>query len=142
MRYPKRIAALAIVAVSAAVALAGCSSTPASSDSAAACAPSKGKVTLDFTTWVPGMADVVALWNAKHPDIQVKVQEGPNGNNGTYKNYFNEVKAGNAPDLGQVEYDALPNFRVQNALEDLSACSAVVKAKSCLLYTSDAADEL
>lgn len=130
MRYPKRIAALAIVAVSAAVALAGCSSTPASSDSAAACAPSKGKVTLDFTTWVPGMADVVALWNAKHPDIQVKVQEGPNGNNGTYKNYFNEVKAGNAPDLGQVEYDALPNFRVQNALEDLSACSAVVKAKS------------
>ncbi|WP_431218978.1 ABC transporter substrate-binding protein [Leifsonia xyli] len=132
MRYPKRIAVLAAVAMSAAVALAGCSSSSSSSgsgDSAAACKPSGGKVTLDFTTWVPGMADVVKLWNQKNPDIQVKVQEGPNGNNGTYKNFFNEVKAGNAPDLGQVEYDALPNFRVQNALEDLSACSAVVKAK-------------
>ncbi|ANF32609.1 sugar ABC transporter substrate-binding protein [Leifsonia xyli] len=131
MRYPKRIAAIAALAVSATVALAGCSSSSSGSgDTAAACAPAKGKVTLDFTTWVPGMADVVKLWNDKNPDIQVKVQEGPNGNNGTYKNFFNEVKAGNAPDLGQVEYDALPNFRVQNALADLSACSAVVKAKS------------
>lgn len=130
MRYPKRIAALAALAVSATVALAGCSSSSGDGDSAASCTPAEGKVTLEFTTWVPGMDEVVKLWNDKNPDIQVKVQQGPNGNNGTYKNFFNEVKAGNAPDLGQVEYDALPNFRVQNALEDLSACSAVVKAKS------------
>lgn len=131
MRIPKKAALVAALALSATAALAGCSSSSGGDGgSAAACEPSGGTVTLDFTTWVPGMSDVVKLWNEKNPDIQVKVQTGPNGNSGTYKNFFNEVKAGNAPDLGQVEYDALPNFRVQDALADLSACADVVKAKS------------
>jgi multiple sugar transport system substrate-binding protein len=131
MRIPKKTALVAALALSATAALAGCSSSSGGDSTAAAsCQPADGKVTLDFTTWVPGMADVVKLWNDANPDIQVKVQTGPNGNSGTYKNFFNEVKAGNAPDLGQVEYDALPNFRVQDALDDLSACADVVKAKS------------
>ena len=113
------------------MALAGCSSgaTTGGGGAAEACAPSEGKVDLTFTTWVPGMDRVVELWNAKNPDIQVKVQSGPNGNSGTYQNFFNQVKAGNAPDLGQIEYDALPNFRVQDAVENIAACKNILDAK-------------
>jgi multiple sugar transport system substrate-binding protein len=129
-----RIRTAAAVAVISALALAGCSSGGGSSTSASSgassCAPSKGKVNLTFTTWVPGMDKVVDLWNQKNPNIQVKVQTGPNGNGGTYQNFFNQIKAGNAPDLGQIEYDALPNFRVQNGLENIAACGDVAKSKS------------
>lgn len=133
MHVTKRAAVVVSLALAATIGLAGCSSSSGSSDSGAnadACKPSSGKVTLNFTSWIPGIDKVVKLWNDKNPDIQVKVQIGPNGNSGTYKNYFNELKAGNAPDLAQVEYDALPNFRVQDALTDLSACSDVTAAKS------------
>jgi multiple sugar transport system substrate-binding protein len=113
-----------------AVVLSGCSSTGSDGGSAAAsCAPAEGKVDLSFTSWIPGIEEVVDVWNQENPDIQVKVQTGPNGNSGTYQNFFNQLKAGNAPDLGQIEYDALPNFRVQNGLMDLGACDEVMAAK-------------
>ena len=118
------------VAVLSAVVLSGCSSTGSEGGSAAAsCAPAEGKVDLSFTSWIPGIEEVVDVWNKENPDIQVKVQTGPNGNSGTYQNFFNQLKAGNAPDLGQIEYDALPNFRVQNGLMDLGACDDVMAAK-------------
>nr|BFE72904.1 hypothetical protein GCM10020092_062050 [Actinoplanes digitatis] len=60
---------------------------------AASCAPSSGPVTLTYTSWIPGIEEVVAAWNAKNPNIQVKVQTGPNGNGGTYQNFFNQIKA-------------------------------------------------
>jgi multiple sugar transport system substrate-binding protein len=130
-RNRSKIAALAVVG---ALALAGCTATGTSgTDSgtaASACAPSKGKVTLNFTTWVPNMDKVVKLWNAENPDIQVKVQTVPNGNSGTYQNFFNELKAGNAPDIGQVEYDTLPAFRVQDGLANIASCDGVSKAKA------------
>jgi multiple sugar transport system substrate-binding protein len=127
------------VALLSAIALAGCSSTgasgtastsAASAGSSTGCEPSGGKVDLTFTTWVPGMSDVVAIWNKENPDIQVTVQTGPNGNGGTYQNFSNELKAGNAPDLGQIEYDTLPSFRVQDGLTDLGACADVMAAKN------------
>ncbi|MFC7527636.1 ABC transporter substrate-binding protein [Actinoplanes sp. GCM10030250] len=130
MRFPMR--SLSIVLTSA-LALTACSSggddeatTPAG---AASCAPSSGPVTLNYTTWIPGIETVVKAWNDKNPNIQVKVQTGPNGNGGTYQNFFNQLKAGNAPDLGHIEYDALPSFRVQDGLENLAACSEVTAAK-------------
>jgi multiple sugar transport system substrate-binding protein len=119
-----------VAAVLSAVVLSGCSSTGSDGGSAAAsCAPAEGKVDLSFTSWIPGIEEVVDVWNKENPDIQVKVQTGPNGNSGTYQNFFNQLKAGNAPDLGQIEYDALPNFRVQNGLMDLGACDEVMAAK-------------
>jgi multiple sugar transport system substrate-binding protein len=119
-----------VAAVLSAVVLSGCSSTGSDGGSAAAsCAPAEGKVDLSFTSWIPGIEEVVDVWNKANPDIQVKVQTGPNGNSGTYQNFFNQLKAGNAPDLGQIEYDALPNFRVQNGLMDLGKCDEVMAAK-------------
>src|SRR6478609_3493842 len=132
MQHKKR-AVVTGVALLSALALAGCSGgsggDSGSTADAAACAPSDGKVTLDFTSWIPGIEDVVAMWNEENPDIQVNVQTGPNGNGGTYKSFFSQLAAGNAPDLGQIEYDALASFRVQDGLEDLSACEDVVAAE-------------
>jgi len=71
----------------------------------------------------------VAIWNEENPDIQVEVQTGPNGNGGTYQNFFNQLAAGNAPDLGQIEFDAMPNFRVQDGLENIAACEGILEAE-------------
>ncbi|HKT55786.1 MAG TPA: extracellular solute-binding protein [Microbacterium sp.] len=122
----------AAVGLTAALALTACSgqSSTGSSTAAGDCKPSSGKVNLTFTTWVPGMDKVVDLWNSKNPNIQVKVQTGPSGNSGTYQNFFNQIKAGNAPDLGQIEYDALPNFRVQDGLMNIADCRPVSGAQS------------
>jgi multiple sugar transport system substrate-binding protein len=121
------------VLLTAALGLAACSSggDDTASEGAAtdACAPSTGPVTLTFTSWIPGIEDVVKVWNDKNPNIQVKVQTGPNGNGGTYQNFFNQLKAGNAPDLGQIEYDTLPSFRVQDGLANLAGCDIVTNAK-------------
>ncbi|MFJ6001349.1 ABC transporter substrate-binding protein [Arthrobacter sp. NPDC092385] len=127
--YGKVTAAFAMIS---ALALSGCSAGGDSSEAGAGAAPceaSDGPVELNFTTWVPGMDKVVELWNEKNPDIQVTVQTGPNGNSGTYQNFFNQIQAGNAPDLGQIEYDALPNFRVQDGLENIAECEGVADAQ-------------
>ena len=128
----KRTIRLVSVLLTSAVALAACSSAgndTGSSGTKDACAPSTGPVTLTFTSWLPKLDEVVKVWNDKNPDIQVKVQTGPNGNGGTYQNFFNQLKAGNAPDLGQVEYDALPSFRVQDGLMNLGGCDIVMQAR-------------
>lgn len=132
MQHSKKKAAAAVIAISA-FALAGCSAgggdTSGNGDATASCTPADGDVTLEFTSWIPGIEDVVKIWNDANPEIQVDVQTGPNGNGGTYQNFFNQIKAGDAPDLGQIEYDALPNFLVQDGIEDLSACEDVVAAE-------------
>jgi multiple sugar transport system substrate-binding protein len=131
-----RLRSVAVVLVSA-LSIAACSSGGDDSSSsgsgtagAASCAPSSGPVTLTFTSWVPDIQKVVDIWNKANPDIQVTVQTGPNGNGGTYQNFFNQLKAGNAPDLGQIEYDALPSFRVQDGLTNLAECDIVKQAQS------------
>ena len=133
MSHRTALAGGALLLISA-LALSACS-TGGSTDGtdAAACAPSEGKVNLTFTSWLPGIEDAVAIWNDENPDIQVEVQTGPNGNGGTYKNFFNQIEAGNAPDLGQIEYDALPNFRVQDGVVNLADCAGITDAKSSFI---------
>jgi multiple sugar transport system substrate-binding protein len=128
-----RARSLAILLTSA-LSITACSSgggdDEAATTGAASCAPSSGPVTLTYTTWIPNIEKVVDVWNKANPTIQVKVQTGPNGNSGTYQNFFNQLKAGNAPDLGHIEYDALPSFRVQDGLTDLGGCDIVTQAQS------------
>ncbi|MFJ9542295.1 ABC transporter substrate-binding protein [Streptomyces sp. NPDC101225] len=117
----------AIVAATGIAVLSGCSSSgPSDKAAAASCDPAKGKVTLQYWNTVPGMDKVVALWNEKHPDIQVETK---NISNDQYGVLGNALKAGKAPDLAQVGYDELPNLRTQNAFVDASACSAATAAK-------------
>lgn len=136
MRMMKRAVSVALLAP---LTLAACSSgggadegsgtDDGSGTDAGACQPAGEDVTLTYTSWIPGIEDVVAVWNEQNPDIQVEVQTGPNGNGGTYQNFFNQLEAGNPPDLGQIEFDALPNFRVQDGLEDLGVCEDVLAAQ-------------
>jgi multiple sugar transport system substrate-binding protein len=121
--------ASAVVAAAASIAvLAACSSpAPSGHASAASCEPAKGKVTLQYWNTVPGMDQVVALWNKKNPNIQVQTK---NISNDQYGTIGNALKAGKAPELAQVGYDELPNLRTQAALVDASACSAATAAKS------------
>ncbi len=93
-----------------------------------ACEASDGNVELEFWTWVPGMDQVVELWNEENPDVQVTVETTPAGNAGTYNNLFNGLEAGTAPDLSQVEYDSLSSFRLQDGLQDISACEGISDA--------------
>lgn len=129
MQHTKKAVATGVALLSA-MALAGCAGgdTSTGGADAAACTPADGDVTLEFTSWIPGIEDIVSVWNEENPDIQVSVQTGPNGNSGTYQSFFSQLKAGNAPDLGQIEYDALSSFRVQDGLENLAACEDVVAA--------------
>ena len=108
------------VAMLSAMVLTGCSSADTTENAGAAidCAPSDGPVNLSFTSWIPGIESVVDVWNKANPEIQVKVQTGPNGNSGTYQNFFNQIKAGDAPDLGQIEYDAKRHETVDRLLAD------------------------
>ena len=61
------------------VAACGGSSGSGSSGGTAAesCTPAQSgeKVTLTFSSWVPGMQKTVDLWNEQNPDIQVKYNQ-------------------------------------------------------------------
>ena len=87
-------------------------------------AASSGKVTLTFWSWVPGISQSVNLWNKTHPDIHVNLDEMTSGAAGTYAKMFSALQAGNAPDLGQIEYATLPNFEHVGGLVNLSPYGA------------------
>lgn len=102
----------------------------ASSGPACKPAPAGTNVQLTYSSWVPGAKKVINLWNKQNPDIQVKYREVPSGQSGTYQRYLSEVKANRTADLGFVEYDALPTFRVQGALQNIGNCPGVKEAQS------------
>ena len=81
--------------------VAGCSST-SSDTTASSCAPAQGNVTLQYWNFVPGMQDVLDVWNKSHPKIQVTMK---NIANNSADQITNAVKAGQAPDLAQIGYD-------------------------------------
>jgi len=116
--------ALAITAVSAIVA--ACSSSgggTGSPTSGSAAAPAE-KVNLTFWQWVPGADKAVALWNQTHPNIHVTLENIPSGGSGGYAKMHAALKAGNAPDLAQVEYQEVPGFLLDKGLEDLTSNGA------------------
>ena len=92
---------------------------PSSSRRRSGQAASGQKVTLTFWTWVPNMDKVVAIWNKAHPDIQVQVQAQAGGDAELTK-LLTAAKAGNPPDLAQVEYQVLPTLVSNNYLADIS----------------------
>ena len=136
-RRRRRAVAIAVAAL-AALAAAGCSSsgssstppaagTSSSAASASAPASSGQKVTLTFWTWVPNMDKVVAIWNKAHPDIQVQVQVQAGGDPELTK-LLTAAKAGNPPDLAQVEYQVLPTLVSNNYLADISQYDGNLKS--------------
>ncbi|WP_232525034.1 ABC transporter substrate-binding protein [Nocardioides mangrovicus] len=79
-----------------------------------------GPVKLTFWTWAPNMDKVVAVWNEKHPDIQVTVNKQDGGDPAVTK-LLTAVKAGKgAPDIMQAEYQKIPTLVSAGALADIS----------------------
>ncbi|MGW2374469.1 ABC transporter substrate-binding protein [Kitasatospora sp. NPDC001683] len=109
-----RLAAATLGALSLSL-VAACGSS-GSSDSTA----SSGPVTITFWGWAKGTQDVVNAFNASHKDVQVNFQQIPSGISGGYAKISDAVKAGNAPDLFNVEYAALPDFVSQGAVQDIT----------------------
>jgi multiple sugar transport system substrate-binding protein len=125
-RWHGRTIAIAAAAV-AAVLAAGCSSAGGTSSSESSSAPSQQKVTLSFWTWVPNMDKIVAIWNKAHPDIQVQVQTQAGGDAELTK-LLTAAKAGNPPDLAQVEYQVLPTLVSNNYLANIAQWDASLQS--------------
>jgi multiple sugar transport system substrate-binding protein len=121
MRSSERLrrAGAAVAALATTAVLIGACGDDGEGDQAGTPARKAGeKVTLRFWSWVPGVDKAVDLWNQENPDVQVKLENVPA--DGAYQKMFSAVKAGNAPDLAQVEYEQIPGFLLEGALEDLS----------------------
>ncbi|WP_031004057.1 ABC transporter substrate-binding protein [Streptomyces sp. NRRL F-5727] len=111
----RRSLAAATAVLLGATALTACGS----SDSGDKAGAESGPVKLTYWAWAPGMDKVAALWNAKHPDIQVTVQKQASGDDLVTK-IITAAKAHKGPDLVQAEYQALPTLVSNDALADIA----------------------
>ncbi|MGP3979531.1 ABC transporter substrate-binding protein [Streptomyces sp. KR80] len=117
-------------AVAAGLALAGCGDSDDSGEKKPAARKKGQKVTLTFWSWVPGIDKPVDLWNSKNPEVQIKLEKVSAVNGAQYAKMHAAIKAGNPPDLGQVEYPVVPSFLLDNGLLDLTKYGAAdVKGK-------------
>ncbi len=122
MKFP-RSAKAAACALAATALVAGCSS----SGSPASSASSNQKVTLTFWSWVPNMQKIVNVWNASHPDIQIKFTEAAGGDAELAK-LLTAGKAKDMPDIAQIEYQSLPTMVSNNYLADISSYDNSLKS--------------
>jgi multiple sugar transport system substrate-binding protein len=115
-----------VTLAAAAMLVAACgSSSSGSGPSSTKSAGSSGKVVhLTFWSWVPGIGGAVNDWNATHKSIQISLDETTSGSAGTYAKMFSALQAGNAPDLGQIEYSVLPQFEHVGGLVNLAPYGA------------------
>ncbi|MGW0769134.1 ABC transporter substrate-binding protein [Streptomyces sp. NPDC002676] len=114
-RRARLVAAATVGALSLSL-VAACGSGSSSGGSAAS-----GPVRITFWGWAKGTEDVVKAFNASHKDVQVNFEQIPSGVAGGYAKISDAVKAGNAPDLFNVEYAALPDFVNQGAVQDITS---------------------
>lgn len=105
------------------------------SGSSSTTSSSSGPVNLTFWSWVPGISASVNEFNQTHPNIHVTLNEVPTGSAGTYAKMFAAIKANNAPDVGQIEYNVLPNFEATGGLRDISSYGANAVANDFVSWT-------
>ncbi|MGL3151602.1 ABC transporter substrate-binding protein [Microbacterium sp. A82] len=116
-----RVSAIAAGTLAAALTLTSCGGGAES-------APADGPVELTFQSWVPNVDRAVDAFNEAHEDIHVTLETITAGPDGGYAKMFSAVQAGNPADVAQVGYDAIPEFLVNGAVEDITD------------YVSDSAD--
>ncbi|MFG6300372.1 MULTISPECIES: ABC transporter substrate-binding protein [Streptomyces] len=127
MPYTKRrrLVTSAVAVALGASTLAACGSSDDGGDARS------GPVSLTYWTWTPGMDKVVDLWNkgpGKEQQITVTVKKQASGDTLVTK-ILTAHKAGQAPDLVQAEYQALPTLVSNDALADISREVDDVKGK-------------
>ncbi|MEW1834680.1 extracellular solute-binding protein [Microbacterium sp. NPDC079995] len=117
VRLRRPLVALAAI-TAAAVTLAGCSGGGGES-------PADGEpVKITFQSWVPNIDRAVDAFNASHDDIQVTLETITAGPDGGYATMLSAVQAGNAADVAQVGYDSIPDFLINDSLEDITEYAA------------------
>lgn len=67
------------------------------------------------------VSDIVAKWNADHPDIQVKATKFDGAAAEMITKLEADVKAGTAPCLAQLGYSEVPSMFTKGMLEDVTA---------------------
>jgi len=78
------------------------------------------KATLSFWSWVPGIDKAVAAFEKAYPRITIKWDNVGNGT-AEYSKLLTALQAGSgAPDVAQIEYQAMPTFINQGGLVDLA----------------------
>ncbi|MFE4537524.1 ABC transporter substrate-binding protein [Streptomyces scopuliridis] len=107
-----RLAATALLA-SAGILLAGCGGGDTGTSA-------NGPAEITFWGWASGYEKSVELWNASHPDIQVKYEAITDGGAGGYDKMFTAAKAGKAPCLAQIGYETFTSFLAAGTLRDIS----------------------
>lgn len=131
MKTPSGRAALRATALTATLALAltacssgdsGGGSTDASPDAVKAALEEGGKITV--WAWEPTLEAVVDGFEDKYPNVDVELVNAGTGND-QYTALQNAVSAGSGvPDVAQIEYYALSQFALSEAVADLSAYGA------------------
>jgi multiple sugar transport system substrate-binding protein len=127
MPYTKRrrLVTSAVAGALGATALAACGSSDDGGEA------QSGPVSLTYWTWTPGMDKVVDLWNkgpGKKEQITVTVKKQASGDTLVTK-ILTAHKAGQAPDLVQAEYQALPTLVSNDALADIAGDVGDAKGK-------------
>lgn len=73
--------------------------------------PATGPVELTLWDWVPKVYDAqVKAYMKAHPNVTIKSVTVPGGGDGGYQKMFSALKAGNAPDIAEVEFQVIPQF--------------------------------
>jgi multiple sugar transport system substrate-binding protein len=129
LKYRNRVVGVALLCALATAASACASggsspapSSPQAAGSSGSCQSQTGKVNITYWAWNTQFKPAVAEFNATHPNIHVTFDLVAEQD---YQNLFNALKAGNAPDVAQVEYSELPAFRFQNGLTNIASCAPV-----------------
>lgn len=83
---------------------------------------------LTFWTWATNIEKVVEIWNAKNPTQKVTVSNQAQGEELITKT-LTAHRAGNAPDLVQAEYQALPVLITNGVAADLTSLADGIKSE-------------
>ncbi|MEY9844853.1 ABC transporter substrate-binding protein [Streptacidiphilus sp. MAP5-3] len=115
----RRRISLAACAALTLVTVAACGSSGGSAGGSAN-ASSGQPVNITFWTWTKNADKVTQEFNATHKDVHVTFVQTSGGPAGYAKDVA-AIKAGNGPDLFNVEYAQLPNFVSQGLVQDVSS---------------------
>ena len=110
----QRVAGIVAGAAVLSLAVAGCSGSGNGGDTA------DDPAQITFQSWVPNIDRAVDAFNASHDDIEVTLETITAGPDGGYATMLSAVQAGNPADVVQLGYDAIPDFLINDALEDIT----------------------
>ncbi|WP_309124469.1 extracellular solute-binding protein [Arthrobacter sp.] len=75
---------------------------------------------ITFQSWVPNIDQAVDAYNDSQDEVNVTLETITAGPDGGYAKMLSAVQAGNPADVVQLGYDAIPDFLVNDALEDIT----------------------